>query len=141
MLSPMTASETRRKTHRRQNSTPVTEAPYTPPKLPAAINRSNGQKRMLHRRGLSMDTAIPQTTNRMIQPTLQPVPQDDATVSIDNSGQRPPQQQLQFAQQHELVQPGHPNFQHLQLQTDFSFPQQPQLFSPQPQSAPAIQLE
>lgn len=86
-----------------------------------------------------MDTAIPQTSNRTIQPTLQPISQDDATVSILNPGQQP-QQQLQFAQQHELVQPGQPNYDHLQLQTDFTFPQ-PQQFSPHPHSATPLQSQ
>lgn len=86
-----------------------------------------------------MDTAIPQTSNRTIQPTLQPISQDDATVSISHPGQQP-QQQLQFAQQHELVQPGQTNYDHLQLQTDFRFPQ-PDQFSPHPHSATQLQSQ
>jgi len=72
-----------------------------------------------------MDTAIT-PTNRTIQPALQSISQDDATVSnIHNPGQQQ-QQQLQFAQQHELVQPGQNNFDPLQLQTNFPYTQQQQ---------------
>lgn len=118
MLSPKSASDSRRKAHRRQNSTPNSAAPYQARPLPAALKRVNSKKATLaHRRGLSLDHAnLRQPT--ILTPTTGSISQDDATVSITNS-----QQHLQFAQQHELVQPGQNQYQELdQLHTNFSFP-------------------
>jgi len=87
MLSPKSASDNRRKSHRRQNSTPSSAAPYQAPPLPAALKRVNSKKATpTHRRGLSLDHAnFRQPT--ILTPTLGSISQDDATVSITNSQQ------------------------------------------------------
>ena len=105
MLSNPTSSiELRRKTHRRQNSTPTLEVPNVRP-FPAPIQRNTPQRG--HRRGLSLDQHISlQPRERMI-PTLGPIAQDDISVSLtDTTGQHHPQHPLQVAQQHSLAQPG-----------------------------------
>ena len=137
MLSPKLASDGRRKAHRRQNSTPTSVAPYQARPLPAALKRVNSKKATpTHRRGLSLDHSSFRQPAILTQ-TLGPISQDDATVSITDS-----QQHLQFAQQHELVQPGQNQYQQLQeLHTNFTFPTQEQQMSPNVDQAPQFQAD
>jgi regulatory protein SWI5 len=110
MLSQQTSSiEQRRKSHRRQNSTPVLEVQHARP-LPATLQRTTSQLRG-HRRGQSLDQRssgfkFPEK----MTPTLGPIAQDDSMVSLTYTGQHHQQHPLQVAQQHSMAQPGQPDW-------------------------------
>src|ERR1700742_2174262 len=100
MLSnPTSAIETRRRSHRRQNSTPNIEVGQLrrPPASASAntgIQRANSQRVTGHRRGLSLDQHQPRLiTSTKLTPTLGPISQDDISVSIGSTNHHagPPQ--------------------------------------------------
>jgi regulatory protein SWI5 len=100
------AIEQRRKAHRRQHSTPIAEMPHIAP-AHSGFQRANQARG--HRRGLSLDnrSTTYEPTHRMT-PTLGPISQDDIAVSITTNPGPMTQHHMQFAQSHELVQPGQP---------------------------------
>ncbi|KIW05465.1 hypothetical protein, variant 2 [Verruconis gallopava] len=107
MLSNPTSSiELRRKSHRRQNSTPTLEVPNVRP-FPAPIQRNTSHRG--HRRGLSLDQHISLQPREKMIPTLGPIAQDDISVSLTDTAHQNPQHPLQVAQQHSLAQPGQPS--------------------------------
>lgn len=107
MLSnPTSAIETRRRTHRRQNSTPNIEVAQLK-KLPAANNglqRAHSQRG--HRRGLSLDNPRIHIASKL-KPTLGPISQDDISVSIGTNNAGSSQYQHTSVAQPSMVQPGH----------------------------------
>src|ERR1700761_3023664 len=86
MLSnPTSAIETRRRAHRRQNSTPNIEVGQLrkTPVANAGIQRANSHRG--HRRGLSLDQHQPFQRPSPLTPSLGPITQDDIAVSISST--------------------------------------------------------
>jgi regulatory protein SWI5 len=115
MLSqPTSAIETRRKTHRRQNSTPNIEVSQLR-KAPVATGIQRTQSHRGHRRGLSLDQHRSFQPQQRLTPTLGPISQDDISVSINsNNHHTNTGPYLQYRNtpvaQSSLAQPGHLNF-------------------------------
>src|SRR6202012_6145865 len=115
MLSnPTSAIETRRRAHRRQNSTPNIEVGQLR-RLPAAAAGAAGLQRTNshrgHRRGLSLDQPRIATPARLT-PTLGPISQDDIGVSNQTANHAAPFRQYPntAVAQTRLAQPGQNQF-------------------------------
>ncbi|KAF2670918.1 hypothetical protein BT63DRAFT_477489 [Microthyrium microscopicum] len=117
MLSqPTSAIETRRRAHRRQNSTPNIEVGQLR-KAPAAAGIQRANSHRGHRRGLSLDQPRLYQPSKLT-PTLGPISQDDISVSTNHSNHtnhagQPLQYHHTAVTQPSLAQPGHHHqFQH-----------------------------
>lgn len=147
MLSNPTSSiDQRRKTHRRQNSTPTLEVTNVRP-FPAPIQRATAQRG--HRRGLSLDQHISFQPRERMVPTLGPIAQDDTSANLTYTGQQHQYQHpLQVAQQHSMAQPGQPRFKWEPQEHHYSHQQHPSLsvdtglltHSPEHPSTPSMDM-